>query len=103
MDILINDSAKLYDLTSSVSNHVFLGSMLIISQMSKAAGNARSDDCGSLRYAATNYVMDDPNTPLQPTIPKQRNKADRGFNHPILAELLCPRSILDKYRRNEDK
>jgi hypothetical protein len=68
--------------------------------MAKAAGSTRSDDSGSLRYAALQYVMEDVKVPLAPTVPKQLTKADRGFNHSTLALMLCPRALLDEY--NED-
>jgi hypothetical protein len=69
--------------------------------MAKSAGNTRSDDSGSLRYAALQYVMEDTKQPLEPTIPKQPTKADRGFNHKVLAYMLCPRILLDEYNENE--
>ena len=69
--------------------------------MAKSAGNTRSDDSGSLRYAALQYVMEDTKLPLEPTIPKQSTKADRGFNHTTLAYMLCPRYLLEEYKENE--
>jgi hypothetical protein len=68
--------------------------------MAKAVGSTRSDDSGSLRYAALQYVMEDIKVPLEPTVPKQFTKADRGFNHSTLAHLLCPRALLDEYNEN---
>src|ERR1700721_299503 len=101
MDEIINDPARLFKLTSAVSIIPMLGSKLTsMFQLAKAARNARSDDSGTVRYAAPGLVMENPKEPLQPPIPRQRTKADRGFNHPVLAELLCPRSILEQYKKD---
>jgi hypothetical protein len=71
--------------------------------MTRAAGGTRSDNAGSIRYSCLNYVMEDISIPLEPTIPKQTTKADCGFNHPVLAQLLCPRSLLDSYKLDADE
>ena len=70
-------------------------------QMHEAAIGARSDDCSSLKHDALhNYVPSEPSDPscaLTPPIPKQKLKDDRGFNHPMLAALLCPHSQLNLF------
>jgi len=46
--------------------------------------------------------MDDLTQPLVPVIPKSRSKADRGFNHPVLAEMLCPATKLDRLENDPE-
>ena len=60
--------------------------------MTRALGNARSDDCGSLHKAGLSHVALDMMThTLQPPIPVGTLKAEkRGFKHPVLGRLLCP-------------
>jgi hypothetical protein len=105
MDQFIENSGPLQVLTSIVGflDAVLTDTHLLGYQMTKSAGNTRSDDSGSIRYACVQYIMEDPKTPLEPTIPKQHTKADRGFNHPMLAVMLCPRSFLDTFKANPNK
>lgn len=60
--------------------------------MTQALGNARSDDCGSLREDGLAYVaLDSLGKVLQPPIPAKSGKTGiRGFNHQTLGRLLCP-------------
>jgi hypothetical protein len=60
--------------------------------MTRAAGNARSDDCGSLRDDGLAYVaLEMAEKTLQPPIAVKNMKAGtRGFKHPMLGRLLCP-------------
>lgn len=77
-----------------------------ISEMHEATIGARSDDCGSLKHEALqDYVPSDPSDPscaLIPPLPKQKLKDDRGFNHPMLAALLCPRRELELFEVDPD-
>jgi hypothetical protein len=34
---------------------------------------------------------------LTPPIPKSNMKSGRGFNHPVIAQMLCPRAQLDEF------
>jgi hypothetical protein len=34
---------------------------------------------------------------LTPPIPKSKMKSDRGFNHPVIAYMLCPRARLEEF------
>jgi hypothetical protein len=34
---------------------------------------------------------------LTPPIPKSKMKSDRGFNHPVIARMLCPRAVLNEF------
>jgi hypothetical protein len=63
-----------------------------------AAGDARSEDCGSLKYSGLAYIPIDPTTTtILPPITKEQGKTVRGFNHPCTARLLCPRRHLAQF------
>lgn len=63
--------------------------------MNEKQSGSRSDDCGGLRDVALDYISEDMNTPLLPTILKKSPKCGiRGFHHPVLAWLLCPIVLL---------
>ena len=34
---------------------------------------------------------------LTPPIPKSKMKSDHGFNHPVIARMLCPRAVLNEF------
>jgi len=67
--------------------------------MTQALGNARSDDCGSLREDGLAYVaLESPGKLLQPPIAAKSPKSGiRGFNHLILGRLLCPIKYLAEF------
>ncbi|KAH9952575.1 hypothetical protein BGW80DRAFT_1260080 [Lactifluus volemus] len=69
-------------------------------QMTTSLGFARSDDIRILREDGLDYVATtQPNNDLMPDIPPHSSKPTyRGWNHPVLAELLCPVEHLDKFR-----
>jgi len=61
--------------------------------MNEKISGARSDDSGSLRDDALNYLIWDTDERLNPPIAKKMPKSGtRGFNHPQLGYLLCPRT-----------
>ncbi|KAH9953508.1 hypothetical protein BGW80DRAFT_1468521 [Lactifluus volemus] len=68
-------------------------------QMTTSLGFARSDDIRILREDGLDYVATtQPNNDLMPDIPPHSSKPTyRGWNHPVLAELLCPVEHLDKF------
>jgi hypothetical protein len=68
--------------------------------MSKSLGFARSDDIRILREDGLDYVAStQPNKNLMPDIPAYSSKPTyRGWNHPVLAELLCPVEHIEKFR-----
>ncbi|KAH9953253.1 hypothetical protein BGW80DRAFT_1468721 [Lactifluus volemus] len=69
-------------------------------QMSKSLGFSRSDDIRILREDGLDYVAStQPNNDLMPDIPPYSSKPTyRGWNHPVLAELLCPVEHLENFR-----
>jgi len=72
--------------------------------MSDAALGARADDSSSLKWDALVYALRNPTIDvLAPPIVKtpSGSKAERGFNHPVLASLLCPRYLLDSYTNDQ--
>lgn len=56
-------------------------------------GEQRSTDLGAIKHAGLAYLMANQET-LNPPISKKEVKSDRGFNHPQLAWMLCPRKKL---------
>ena len=59
-------------------------------KLNNAARGARSDDSNSLVLDGLEYV-NEKYGPLEPPIPAKERKAKaRGFNHPMIARLLCP-------------
>lgn len=51
--------------------------------------SARGDDTSSLKSAIVKYILEDTRQTIDPAI-LANNKSDRGWNHPLTAELLCP-------------
>jgi hypothetical protein len=70
--------------------------------MNAAAGAARSEDISSLKEAILSYAaVHSPEGELKPQINLSSSKSDtRGFNHPMLARLLCPIQYLDQFDEN---
>jgi hypothetical protein len=66
--------------------------------MVDAAKGARSDDTGGLKMKAVLYIPLKPKLDTCiPPITNEKSKSDRGFNHPMISRLLCPRKLLDQY------
>lgn len=66
--------------------------------MSEQALEARSSDTGKLKHDGITYIPRNPGTDvIQPPITKKMSKADRGFNHPVIARLLVPRHMRDEF------
>ena len=71
-------------------------------QIAHGMSDQRSTDLGSIKHAGLTYLH--PNhEPLVPPINKKADKSDRGFNHPQIARMLCPRNTLDAFDLNPDK
>ncbi|KAF8874233.1 hypothetical protein BD779DRAFT_1678822 [Infundibulicybe gibba] len=71
-----------------------------ISQLSAAAGEARSEDTNSIKTNTPLYLLVDPQQDvLQPPIPKDC-KDSRGFNHAVTAQMLCPMRLIKKFDRD---
>jgi hypothetical protein len=68
--------------------------------MASSLGIARSDDIRRLREHGLDYVAStQPENDLIPDIPPNSPKQTyRGWNHPVLAELLCPVEHLETFR-----
>jgi hypothetical protein len=73
--------------------------------MNTAAGAARSEDISSLKEAILSYAaVHSPEGELRPQINLSSSKSDtRGFNHPMLARLLCPIQYLDQFDDNPEQ
>ncbi|KAH9967618.1 hypothetical protein BGW80DRAFT_1462134 [Lactifluus volemus] len=71
-------------------------------QMNAALSISRSDDIRSLREIGLSYVAAlQPNKVLLPPIPPNSSKEDyRGWNHAVLAELLCPIEHIAAFRKD---
>jgi hypothetical protein len=65
--------------------------------MGNWADSSRNEDTSTLKKHITSYLPLDPTTtPVIPPLP-DTNKDDRGFNHPMTARLLAPRSETAKF------
>jgi hypothetical protein len=72
--------------------------------MADAASEARSNDTGSLKHNAIAYIVANPSVDiLTPPIARSESKSDRGFNHPVIAKMLCPRDRLAEYNADPEK
>ena len=61
----------------------------------------RSTDLGSVKHTGLTYLL--PNfEPLNPPVGNGPNKSDRGFSHPQIARLLCPRKKLQTFEDDSD-
>ncbi|KAI6116785.1 hypothetical protein EDD16DRAFT_1727213 [Pisolithus croceorrhizus] len=63
--------------------------------------NQRSTDLGSIKHAGLTYMLHDGEA-FNPLIGKGEDKTTRGFNHPQIARLLCPRKKLDSFDEDPD-
>jgi hypothetical protein len=57
-------------------------------KLRKGSAGARGDDAANLKPSVVSWIVDffeNPAVPLSPT-----NKSDRGFEHDITGQLLCP-------------
>lgn len=61
----------------------------------------RSTDLGSVKHAGLGYLLPDGKS-LEPSITKSEDKSMRGFNHPQIARMLCPRKKLDVFDEDPD-
>lgn len=60
--------------------------------MNKWAEGARYEDTSTLKRTIVSFIALDPAvTPVVPPLPENRKEL-RGFNHPMIARLLCSRS-----------
>ncbi|KAJ6608889.1 hypothetical protein B0H10DRAFT_2226386 [Mycena sp. CBHHK59/15] len=77
-------------------------------QMNAGMERARSDDTSTLKHRILRWVLKNPKEEeLSPAIPYSKIKATRGWQHPVLASLLCPlewpdiQSTYDKIKLGE--
>ncbi|KAJ8503451.1 hypothetical protein ONZ45_g10850 [Pleurotus djamor] len=61
-------------------------------QISRGVESVRSDDCASLKLNIASFILFNHHDPLIPPIISKGpgSKLDRGWNHPVTANLLCP-------------
>jgi len=69
-------------------------------QINFVGQKARSNDTGGIRKDLSKLVLPPGSTNgLVPILAE--SKGDRGFNHPYLAELLCPVGLLELFHEDE--
>ena len=73
--------------------------------MHVAGVSARGEDIASLRDAGLGLLAHDlPSKSLRPPIPdKSKKSLLRGFNHKVLARLLCPITLLPQFDENPEE
>ena len=72
----------------------------------KGMSDQRSMDLGVVKHACLTYVpldMQDKDQALVPSIPKTEDKSSRGFNHPQIARILCPRKRLSEFNTDPER
>lgn len=70
-------------------------------QVTEHAQATRTSDSGKIKPKIIGYLGRNINVDLiQPPIPAIASKAMRGFNHPMIARMLCPRHLRDKFDAN---
>ncbi|KIN98799.1 hypothetical protein M404DRAFT_31121 [Pisolithus tinctorius Marx 270] len=74
----------------------------VASKITTGMSLQHSMDLGSVKHAGLAYIPLDMHGTfaLNPPLLKGEDKSDRGFNHPQLAELLCPRKKLDLFKKD---
>ncbi|THU78095.1 hypothetical protein K435DRAFT_700808, partial [Dendrothele bispora CBS 962.96] len=63
------------------------------------ASQARSADTKLLKPKILSYMLEEPLTGNLNPLLSEKNKSERGFNHPYTAALLCPRKYPDSFFR----
>lgn len=71
----------------------------LLSQLSTASSNARTEDTGVLKPIIADYINFDA---AEPVAKAPKNKSDRGFKHKKMARLLCPLSLLEEFDANPE-
>ncbi|KAI5990727.1 hypothetical protein EDD15DRAFT_2129364, partial [Pisolithus albus] len=68
----------------------------VVNKLTKGMSEQRSMDLGSVKHAGLTYIPLNMNetSALIPPLLKSEDKSDRGFSHPQIARLLCPRKKL---------
>jgi hypothetical protein len=90
---------RIVSLTQPTHNYTYL-----LLQMNAKISSTRSDDVGSLKYKAMDYVLLDLREQLNPPISNGLPKTGiRGLNHPELGRLLCPAKDQDDFNNNPTK
>ncbi|KZP02808.1 hypothetical protein FIBSPDRAFT_864614, partial [Athelia psychrophila] len=70
----------------------------LVEVMESQAKEVRTTDSGNLKHDIVGYLPKRLFVDLvNPPIPKALSKANRGFNHPQIARMLCPRDRLDAF------
>lgn len=71
-------------------------------QIGEGSSNVRGDDTGTLKKAMQSYLPRNVLTDVvYPPIPAIQDKSERGFNHPQIAALMCPRKFKKRFVKNE--
>lgn len=64
-------------------------------QMDAQAKEVRTGDTGTLKHGIVALLPKNLTTDVvMPPLPKSLSKANRGYNHPQIARMLCPRDHL---------
>lgn len=67
-------------------------------QIESQASEVRTSDSGNLKHSIISYLPKNLLVDVVvPPIPKALSKANRGFNHPQIARMLCPRDQLEAF------
>jgi hypothetical protein len=94
---LENRSSGLIELASYVRNQdlcAMISHLFISFKIDATSTKGRSDDCGSLRNNALNYI---PQIKDIPKIEHKAKKEQRGFHHFATARLLCPCRLRESF------
>ncbi|KIN96367.1 hypothetical protein M404DRAFT_33349 [Pisolithus tinctorius Marx 270] len=74
----------------------------VASKITTGMSLQHSMDLGLVKHTSLAYIPLDMHGTfaLNPLLLKGEDKSDRGFNHPQLAELLCPHKKLDLFKKD---
>jgi hypothetical protein len=65
------------------------------------AGEAQTSDTGKLKHNGLSYILRNSQLDVvTPLITRAQSKANCGFNHLVIACMLCPRHLLDEFDDN---
>ena len=95
--------ASFIDTVSAYMQCLLLYVSFLNVEMVSAATGGQTDDTRSLKYNGLTYILKDPDTDkMDPLMPKVRNfsKAERGWNHRMIAQHLCPAHNVSEFDAN---
>ncbi|KAG8216604.1 hypothetical protein J3R82DRAFT_6790 [Butyriboletus roseoflavus] len=73
----------------------------ICSWITTGMSEQRSTNLGSVKHAGLTYVLPNHEV-LEPPMQKREDKSGRGFNHPQITQMLCPRKKLISFDKDPD-